>query len=198
MKIEKYCNNKLTLVQINNKIILVYSYNTNIGIIYNNHLILNEYYINYSKTTSKHIYYIKYDLYYFKSCNIITCTYKTFNNIIDNNYNINVLDNIIKKHDNNYYSLEYIKEFKEDINNNNYKSFNERILLLDKHIELINNKRISIINTNNLELKTRYKDVITYKINNYISFDIIKTYKKNKGGAPLINIKCNNIKAAAV
>lgn len=195
MNINKYCNNKLTLVQINNKVTLVYSYTSLIGIIYKSRFIINEYYINYSVTTSKHIYYIKYDLYYKE---VITCTNKTFNNIIDNNYNINVLDNIIKKHDNNYYSLEYLKDFKEDINNNNYKSFNDHLLLLDKHIELINNKRISIINTNNLELKTRYKDVIIYKINDYISFDIIKTYKKNKGGAPLINIKCNNIKAAAV
>ena len=189
MNIKKYCNNKLTLVNLNNKVTLVYSYTSLIGIIYKSRFIINEYYINYSVTTSKHISFIKHDLYYKE---VITCTNKTFNNIIDNNYNIDILEDLIRVHDINYYIIEYIEDY---INYLDIKDHDIKLLYLKEHVHLLTNDHLKIIDYKVNYLKTRYKIIITYNINN-LSFKIIKTFNINNN--KLINIKTSKLLEAAV
>lgn len=182
-------NNKLNSININN-INLYFSYDSLIAIEYNNFLLIDSYYKNYSNTTNKHLNYIKhYNDYYNIYVNL-----NLFDQITKNNINIDLIESIIKEYKNTYYSLEYIKEFKDGIkyktidSNNFYDSF----INLNNHIELLNNKRLELIKNQIKELKTVTKHYLTYKINN-IEFIIIKTYSNNKN-KKLKNIQFKGLK----
>ena len=182
-------NNKLNSININN-IELYFSYDSLIAIEYNNFLLIDSYYKNYSVTTNKHLSYIKhYDDYY-----NIYVNYNLFDQITKDNINIDLIESIIKEYKNKYYSLEYIKEFKDNIKykNINSNNFYDSFINLNNHIELLNNKRLELIKDQIKELKTVTKHYLTYKINN-IEFIIIKTYSNNKNKT-LKNIKFKGLK----
>ena len=182
-------NNKLNSININN-IELYFSYDSLIAIEYNNFLLIDSYYKNYSVTTNKHLSYIKhYDDYY-----NIYVNYNLFDQITKDNINIDLIESIIKEYKNKYYSLEYIKEFKDNIKykNINSNNFYDSFINLNNHIELLNNKRLELIKDQIKALKTVTKHYLTYKINN-IEFIIIKTYSNNKNKT-LKNIKFKGLK----
>ena len=182
-------NNKLNSININN-IELYFSYDSLIAIEYNNFLLIDSYYKNYSVTTNKHLSYIKhYDDYY-----NIYVNYNLFDQITKDNINIDLIESIIKEYKNKYYSLEYIKEFKDNIKykNINSNNFYDSFINLNNHIKLLNNKILELIKDQIKELKTVTKHYLTYKINN-IEFIIIKTYSNNKNKT-LKNIKFKGLK----
>lgn len=182
-------NNKLNSININN-INLYFSYDSLIAIEYNNFLLIDSYYKNYSNTTNKHLNYIKhYNDYYNIYVNL-----NLFDQITKNNINIDLIESIIKEYKNTYYSLEYIKEFKNNIKYKNIDSnnFYDSFINLNNHIELLNNKRLELIKDQIKELKTVTKHYLTYKINN-IEFIIIKTYSNNKN-KKLKNIQFKSLK----
>ena len=185
-----YLNNKLNSININN-VDLYFSYDSLIAIEYNNFLLIDSYYKNYSVTTNKHLNYIKhYNDYYNIYVNL-----SLFDQITNgNNININLIESIIKEYKNTYYSLEYIKEFKNNIKYKNIDSnnFYDSFINLNNHIELLNNKRLELIKDQIKELKTVTKHYLTYKINN-IEFIIIKTYSNNKNKT-LKNIQFKGLK----
>ena len=180
-------NNKLNSININN-VDLYFSYDSLIAIKYNNFLLIDSYYKNYSVTTNKHLSYIKhYNEYY----NIYVDS-NLFDQITKDNINIDLIESIIKEHKNTYYSLEYIKEFKNNIKYKNIDSnnFYDSFINLNNHIELLNNKRLELIKDQYKELKTKDHLILTYKINN-ISFNIIKSF--NKKDKKLSNIQFNKL-----
>ena len=81
----RYLNNKLNSININN-IELYFSYDSLIAIKYNNFLLIDSYYKNYSVTTNKHLSYIKH--------------YNDFYNIY---VNLNLFDQLIKNNINIYF-----------------------------------------------------------------------------------------------
>jgi len=183
-------NNKLNSININN-VDLYFSYTSLIAIEYNNFLLIDSYYKNYSVTTNKHLSYIKhYNDYYNIYVNL-----NLFDQITNsNNINIDLIESIIKEYKNTYYSLEYIKEFKNNIKYKNIdpNNFYDSFINLNHHIELLNNKRLELIKDQIKELKTVTKHYLTYKINN-IEFIIIKTYSNNKNKT-LKNIQFKSLK----
>jgi len=194
MHVINECNNKLTIVTGAAGPDLVFSYSSLIGIIYNNTFILNEYYSNYSNTTGRHINTV-FNEYY--ASYLIKVSNNTFNKLEAAGFKEVDLKEVLRLNKIEFYSLLNIEGFKKDlktgaINTNNYL---DCLINLNQKIELLTGNRLEVINSNLIELKTRYKLVKTYKTNN-ITFNIIKTY--NKSSKKLINVKCNNIKAAAL
>ena len=185
IKLFKVYNN-CNIITINKDIDLLFSYNSLIGINYNNYLIFNEHYINYSKTTSKHINLIKehYYIYY----NVITVNNKCFETIINYNYNIDYLKKLINLDNSSYICFETIEQLKTKLLNKDVdlKTFKETFKQFKKDLNKKGINFLKVINYNVEQLKTVEHIKITYKINN-ISFELIKTY--NKGFKKLINVK---------
>ena len=87
-----YLNNKLNAININN-VDLFFSYDSLIAIEYNNFLLIDSYYKNYSNTTNKHLHYIKhYNDYY--NINVDSNLFDQITN--SNNINIDLIESIIK------------------------------------------------------------------------------------------------------
>jgi len=191
----KECNNKLIAIY-NNGITYLFSYESLIAIIYNDYLILNSFYKNYSNTTNKHIAFIKN---YFRLYDIIELNYNTFKELRSNDFKTDSLEKLIKYTKESYYIKEYIKELKISINSKEYniKNFYDSYINLRHHIELIKGSDALRLEKDQIkELKTVTKHYLTYKVNN-IEFIIIKTYSNNKNKT-LKNIKISNIKELSI
>ena len=190
----KECNNKLIVIDHNN-IEYIFSYDSLIGIFYKGFVLFDQYYINYSNTTNKHINYIKNNFY---SIDIIVNS-DSFNQLKDSNFNKDQLDALIKNYNDSIYIKEYIKDFKLRINSKDYdlNDFYDSYINLKHHIELIKKYDALKLKKDQIkELKTVTKHYLTYKVNN-IEFTIIKTYSNNKNKT-LKNIKVNNLKTYSI
>ena len=171
LMLERLSNNSFYEYHIDNKednIKAVINYYSYICIIINNNIIINDYYYNYSNTTNKLI----YDESSYK--NIFIVDNKTFEKILSA-YRSNKTNKLYK-------FLNQLKELKTFnlyfINKINIKKDMNDIL---KDLQDINIKDY-LLNSDLKELKTRYKLINTYKINDLILFESIsfnKNYKNN-------------------
>ena len=189
IKLFKVYNN-CNIITINKDIDLLFSYNSLIGIHYNGYLIFNEYYINYSKTTSKHINLIKEHYYIYN--NVITVTNKCFETIINCNYNIDYLKKLINLDISSYICLRTVEHLQTKLLNKDVdlNTFKETFKQFKTELNRNGINFLKVINYNVEQLKTVEHIKITYKINN-ISFELIKTY--NKGFKKLINVKLQHL-----
>ena len=194
------CNNKLTVIN-NNRIEYIFSYKSLIAVYYNNYLFLDSYYKNYSVTTNKHISFIKQYYYLNKESGVINIESALFDYLTINNFNKDLLKQIINIFESGRAAIEYIKDFQLKYNDPEVKK------------DLIKNKKYieSILNLLNLitggrpdlykkessfkTLKTVNKIINTYTVNN-ISFKYERTYKNSSGA--LINIKIKKIKESNI
>lgn len=169
----------------NNDVKILLSYNSLIAVYINNNIFISDYYRNYSVTTSKHITWFAHDIYYYD--NIIIVDHDIIKDLYHNISNdiscALILDTI-------YYN--------QDVNNNINAAVvaaaNNELLLNEINItskdvknRLINNLRYYNLDYNKLyepvayynkELKTRFKKIEAFKLNN-LYLEIISTYSNN-------------------
>ena len=178
------CNNKLNIVQFDG-VNYIFSYDSLIGLIYKDCFILDDYYKGYSATTNRHIAYIKNDFNYYGQ--FIPVKSKTFRELKQTKFNLDVIDCIIKRDIENKQINHILWNFKEAITVNN---FNEQLKELKENLKEITENELKVIDQNVEKLKTVTQLRVTYKINE-ITFKLIFSYSNDKKKA-LKNIRFLN------
>lgn len=172
---------------------ILISYYTVIGVKYHDTLfITNE---SYSVTTSRHISYYRRGAYYCQEIetapeDLQTLYRQLLNDDLTNFYKS--IDFLINRYNNlnKYLSAVYYLEDLINKINYSYTSYNHASLF--KEAAGLKEGAGLDVQTSIKELKTRFKVIKTYNLNNYLTFELIET--KNKSFKKNINLEVKNIK----
>ena len=171
------------LTKEDNNILL--SYNSLICVNYKGYLFISDYYKNYSVTTSRHISWFKYEIFTIETFIVDhDIIIKLYNNIKDGVPCNLLFDTIINNIDINNKILDAAAAANDDIslllpgNNITTNETKNRFINNLSYYDIDYNKLYEPVAYYTKELKTRFKKIEAFKLNN-IYLEIITTYSNN-------------------